>query len=303
MIDVLEMLMQEEPDTWCDKFYHKGSYHTLDTPLWGVRSSVHEGIVAHEVVPLKGNHPFDGLWRHHYATIVRKMENIALSKFDIDSQDDMRRRIAVLCQRNRYPANSLAHIFVWREGRVSSGKTDYAIFQQKLKRNAFAESGLKRIITQGTTGETINIAAGPWADIAVEASARRKVAERTKADLTDYAGIELLRPDGRIARTTLGNIYITNSRRVIGVREGEGAAPCALLPFLKTAIEEINGESNPLLAITYEETDGIDDTMIKNASGCFVLDTAIGLAPIMRLRTTFRNDLTNILAEKFRQLF
>lgn len=303
MIDVLEMLMQEEPDMWCDKFYHNGAYHALDTPLWGVRSSVHEGIVAHEVVPLKGNHPFDGLWRHHYATIVRKMESIALSKFDIDSQDDMRQRIAVLCQRNRYPANSLAHIFVWREGRASSGKTDYAIFQQKLTRNAFADSGLKRIITQGTQEETINLAAGAWADIAVESSARRKVAERSRTDLIDYAGIELLRPDGRIARTTLGNIYITASRRVIGVREGDGAAPCSLLPFLRTAIDEINSESNPLLAITYEETDGIDDTMIKNASGCFVLDTAIGLAPIMRLRTTFRNDLSNMLAEKFRQLF
>lgn len=303
MIDVLEILMQEKPDTWCEKFYHSGSFHTLDTPLWGVRSSVHEGIVAHEVVPLKGNQPLDGLWRLHYSTIVRKMESLTLSKFDIDSQEDMRRRIAVLCQRNRYPANSLAHIFVWREGRVSSGKADYAIFQQRLQRHAFAESGLKRIIIQGTQHETINQAAGSWADIAVEACARRKVAERSRDDLIDYAGVELLKPDGRVARTTLGNIFLTASRRVIGVREGDGAAPCALLPFLKTAIDEINSQNDPILAITYEETDGLDDAMIKNASGCFVLDPAIGLAPIMRLRTTYRNDLTNILAEKFRQLF
>lgn len=303
MIDVLELLMQEEPDSWCPKFYHGGAFEPLGTPLWGIHSSVSGGIVAHETVPLKGNQPFDGLWRLHYATLTKKMESLSLSKFDIDSQEDMKRRIAVLCQRNKYPANSLAHIYVWREGRELNGKTDYAIFQSRLPRPAFDNSGLKLIILDASKEETININAGAWADVAVESAARRKTAERSKAELIDYAGMALINPNGKVVRTTIGNVYLTIGRKVIGVKEGEGATPCALRPFLKTAIDEINMGYDARLAISYKETDGLDNAMITEANSCFVLDSAIGLAPIMRMRTTFRNDLARILEDKFRRLF
>ena len=55
--------------------------------------------------------------------------------------------------------------------------------------------------------------------------------------------------------------------------------------------------------LSNRNNNGIDDTMLTTASGCFVLDSEVGLAPIMRLRTTFGNELTRQLAAKFRQLF
>lgn len=303
MIDVLSILTQEPQETWCDKFYHNGAYKVTGAPLWGIGSSVWHGIVAHVAVPMKSSQPFDGLWRWHYNALLDEMEMLGLNKYDIDSQEDMKRRIAVLCQRNHYPANSMAHIYVWREGSPISGTADYAIFQKRLSANAFDDGGTKRIILEGGTGETINLRAGHWADRSVEAEAERKVKERSKDDLIDYAGMALYRPDGKIARTTLGNIYVTHRRNVTCVKDGEGAKPCALTPFLRTAIEEINEQNDPRLAITLSEADGIDDTMLTTASGCFVLDSEVGLAPIMRLRTTFGNELTRQLAAKFRQLF
>lgn len=303
MIDVIDMFTREEqPDAWCAKYYHAGVFPTFETPLWGVRSSAWSGIVACEVVPLKGNQPLDGLWRLHYASLVKKMERLGLSKFDIDSQDDLKRRIAILCQRNHYPQNSLAHILAWREGHEISGKTDYAIFQQKLTHPAF-EDNTKRIILDATPEETISLTAGPWADIAIESAARRKTAETSKARNITFAGMALLRPDGLVARTTLGNIYVTHGRKITTVKEGEGASPCALRPFLKTAIEEINSQNDPRLAITYEEVAGLDNTLLTTANGCFVLDNTVGLAPILRFRTTYGNELTRTLAEKFRGLF
>lgn len=295
--------MQEEPDTWCAKYYHAGTYPTAETPLWGIRSSVWSGIVASEVVPLKGDQPLDGLWRLHYQTLVKKMERLSLSRFDVDSQEDMKRRIAIMCQRNHYPQSSLAHIIVWREGDNLSGKADYAIFQQKLPHPAFADDGTKRIILDATAEQTISLTAGPWADIATEAAARRKTAELAKEKNLPYAGMALIRPDGRVARTTLGNIYVTHGRKITTVKEGEGAIACALQPFLKTAIEEINSQNDPRLAITLEEVDGLDNTLLTTASGCFVLDNAVGLAPILRFRTTYGNELARTLAEKFRELF
>lgn len=304
MINVLSIVEQDEPETLCGKYYHAGVYPTLETPLWGARSSVSSGIVATETVPLRGDQPYDGLWRLHYATLIGKMERLGLSRFDIDSQEDMRRRIAILCQRNHYPQNSLARIFAWREGRELSGKTHYAIFQQKLARPAFEDDGEKRIIIEGKPEETtVNLDDGPWADTVVEANARRRVAELSRKDCKTYAGMVLRRPDGRVARTTIGNLYLTRGRKVTAVREGGGAAPCALKPFLRTAIEELNSQNDPELAITYEEVDGIEFTMIKDAGGCFVLDNAIGLAPILRLGATFGNELTRNLAAKFRKLF
>lgn len=281
MIDVLDSLGPQE--NWCSKYYHAGTFFSIDTPLWGIRSSAMDGLVAHQAVPLKSSQPYDGLWRFCYNELVCRVERLGLDKFGLDSQEDLIRRIEILCNRNRYPANSVAHIYVWRENSSSGGITDFAIYQCKCPHRVYDDDGQKHIILNASVNEVVNLAVDSWTDVAVEAIARQKVEHKSRVDAFDYFGMVLNRPDGKIARTTSGNIYFTCGRNIIGVKEGEGAKSDALHSFLKQAIDELNAESQGRLPISYTEMDGIDDATLKSAGGCFVCDSAVGVVPILSL--------------------
>lgn len=304
MIDVLASLMQVKVD-WCPKYYHAGGFYSVETPLWGIMSSAAYGLVAHQAVPLKNANILDGIWRSYYNAFVRNVEQLGLSKLGLASQEEMRRCFELLCNRNHYPANSVAHVFAWSENSPSGGVTDFAIFQCKYSHGVFDDDGLKHIILEPTKDEVVNLSAGAWADVTVEALARQKVDVKSRIDGFDYCGMRLNRPDGRIARTTLGNIYFTRSRNVIGVKEGEGAKPDPLRQFLLQAIDELNQENPGGLPITYTEVDGVDDETMKNSGGCFVCDSAVGVVPILRINkiNTYSNELVRIITTKFRSFF
>lgn len=303
MTDVLEVLMDAPEDKWCGKYYHAGAYLPIETPLWGIRSSVFDGIVAHIVVPMRSGAPYDGIWRNHYRLLTSEMAKLQMSSLEIESSEDLARRLGTLCQRNHYPTHSLMHIFAWHERKTTGPVTDFAIFQSRRRNGLYEEDGQKHIILDAAPEAVINLGTGTWADIAVEAAARKKTEDKSHNDLIDYSGMRLNRPDGLMARTTLGNIYITHGREVIGVAEGQGAKPCAMKPLLMTAIDEYNHGKSETLRVAYREVEGISDKMLTVASGCFVCDSAVGMVPIMRLGRTFNNELTRQIVSKFRQLF
>lgn len=297
MIDFLANFMIDTPDNWCGKYYYNGEYRELSEPLWGIKSSAVGGRYIHEVVPLRANHPYGNLWRDHFMSITRQMGILGLNEYDIDTSDTILRKIEVLASRNKYPAHSLAHIYVWREMSASGGVADYAIFQEKRETSVFETDGTRRIIINAADHEVVNLAAGPWADTIVEQVAHQRAMNRERREMIGIAGSCLLRPDKRIARTTIGNLYLISSGKIIGVAEGEGARQCILRPYLKEVLKDLN--------LNYEEVDGITPPMMTNAVECFICDAAIGIGRVLRIgeAKTFMHRLVPELSAKFNERF
>lgn len=297
MIDFLANFMIDIPDNWCGKFYHNGEYRELSEPLWGIKSSAVGGRYIHEVVPLRANHPYGNLWRDHFMSITKQMGILGLNEYDIDTSDTILRKIEVLASRNKYPAHSLAHIYVWREMSASGGVADYAIFQEKRETSVFDADDTRRIIINAAEHEVINLQAGPWADTIVEQVAHQRAMDRERREMIGIAGACLLRPDQRIARTTIGNLYLISSREIIGVADGEGARQCILRPHLKEVVKS--------LKLNYEEVDGITPPMMTNAVECFICDAAIGIGRVLRIgeAKTFMHRLVPELSAKFNERF
>ncbi len=297
MIDFLANFMIDIPDNWCDKYYHDGEYHQLSEPLWGIKSSAVGGRFIHEVVPLRANHPYGNLWRDHYMSITKQMGVLGLNDYDIDTSDTILRKIEILASRNKYPAHSLAHIYVWREISASGGVADYAIFQEKRETSIFETDSTRRIIVNAAEHEVINLAAGEWSDTIVEQVAHQRAMDRERREMIGIAGACLLRPDRRIARTTIGNIYFISSGKIIGVSDGEGARRCILRPHLRDIAKS--------LRLNYEEVDGITPPIITNAVECFICDASIGIGRVLRLgeAKTFIQKLVPELSAKLSERF
>lgn len=288
--DILSLL-GEPGDAWCGKYILDGKYHAVEEPLWGVRSSVLSGLVASQAVALRSAEPYITLWPLHWEILAGQLARMGVAEVEFDTSEELRRAIWLLASRNHYPAHSLAHIFVWLEQAATGDAVRSAVFQRKLDKGIMEVVARPLFLLAGAKVAAVGDGYDPWRDGAVEA-----VADRT-ARSQGCDGAALTLADGRLARTTIGNIFFfLPGARVVGV--GRNARPDALcrLMFEKRLFDRFK--------LTYEEHDAIGQTIITEAQECFVCDSALGLQPVMSIGTNkrFFNRVTPTLAEGLRRL-
>ena len=187
-------------------------------------------------------------------------------------------------------------VVVWSDMLNFREKTEYAIFQRRLNHRAFdvikgsvlhlSLEDKENLRLPQMTADTCGIGR------TIEAYARRR------AFNNGLDGACLLNSEGRIARTTAGNIYtVMPDNQVFGVSEIGGAKKDALEASLMRILREEKLE--------YIAKPGLDAVTMETATGCFVAGSAIGLKPVVSAGTNKRyfTDSAYRLADRLRSLF
>ena len=279
---------------YCGRYYYDGAYRELSEPLWSISSSVWRGQRVRMEIPMRGNVPF--LWRDHYVTLVEEIEEAGMDKFSFATSDTLLRYIEVLASKNHYPQNSIMEVVVWTEATGLEERTSFAIFQKRLNHRAFDIVKGEALHLTLEDGEEMHLP-GRHADIwgigaSIEALAHKKALQMR------YDGACVVNADGRIARTSLGNIYtVMTESRIYGVSVEGGARRDPVEASLMRIIRE---ES-----LHYVALPGLDKETMEEAVGCFVVSSALGLRPVVSAGTGKRyyTDMAYRLADRLRSLF
>lgn len=279
---------------YCNRYYYDGGYHELTEPLWRHNSSACCGVCVSMEIPMRGNVPF--LWRDHYVTLTANIEEAGMDSFSFVTSDTLLRIIEVLASKNHYPQNSLMRVVVWTDMTQMDGKTEFAIFQQRLSHRAFDVVKGENIYLTLEDGNVLRLperkADASGIGRAIEAFAHRRALAH------GCNGACIVNAKGNIARTTLGNIYTIMTDNLIcgvGLEDGARRDP------LEASIMRIFREEG----FRYEACPGLDTQTMKTATGCFVAGSAIGLRPVVSAGTDTRyyTDMAYRLADRLRSLF
>ncbi len=289
-IDLLSMV-DMPPDNWCANFYLDGKYLPVDNPLWGIRTSLSSGLLSTLHVPMRAGEPYIALWPWLWRSLINAASTIGIPEYQLPSSETLRHEIWLITTRNRYPAHSLIHILLYHDISPLGTHPRYALFQSRLPKSIFDVTSPDALnLLAPTNLATVNPHAGPWADTPVESLAR------IKAQQQHLDGACLILPDGRLARTTLGNIFLfLPGGHILASRQG--ATPDALCDFITS--NNLFHKFN--LHIDYQ--DGFDNATINAAEECFVCSTSVGLRPVLSLGSTkrFHRNVTLTLAQEVKR--
>ncbi|MBQ2322177.1 MAG: hypothetical protein II375_06435 [Bacteroidales bacterium] len=290
-MDLLSML-DLPPDDWCDKYIQDGNYLKTADAVWGVRSSVLTGLALRHVVALRAGEPYLPLWPWHWRLILDELPRIGVSEIEFPTSKDLRDEIWLLATRNRYPANSLAHIVVWQEKLSGGYSLRHAIFQSRRPRPLFDYDPRRSLrLSAPTPLSVVGGNSGVWAEGPIEALAQRN------AEDEGLDGACLALENGNLARASIGNIFfLLRGGRVVG--SSRGAKPDALCEFAK------DSGIWDKFPFHYEEMEGIPQNIVFEAEECFVCDSALGVQPVVSVGTQkrFLRTISARFAEELRSL-
>ncbi len=277
--------------------YHGGSYPSVDTPLWGVESSVWRGKVVEEDIALRGNEPY--LFAEHVNLIREKCNAMGIDTLQLPSADEMRERIAKLVHRNNYTPNfTLAHFVLWTERDGETERVDYAIFQSPLRQNVY-EYEQKSLYLRG--GDELSKICNFHQKGLVNYNVATEAMLAEMAERKGLDGACVTDSEGRIVRTTLGNIYLMmKGAEVKGVSYSHGGMRDAMNDILEIELQKSGYKFSRVEGFT------ADDVRMGNNDvfECFVCGAAVGVRHVMSVGTEKRfmkrlvGNLGNVLKSR-----
>lgn len=275
---------------WCRRWYHlaQRAFFDLDHPLWGVATSAWRGLLAEQVVPLRAREPI--LWRAHYELLERKMRLLGLDSYALPKSDDLLNAVYLLCHRNQYPPNSVAHIVAWQ---LDEGGTDMAIFQRLTPANPLEVNSEPLFLQRAAPSFYMQISSYD----SVGSNRFLETLSDRQARQESLDGAVLAGPDGTLRRSTRGNIFLLlPDAWALAVSHEAGAALDALDGPLRTVFEQRN--------MRLRETPGFTAADISDAFECFVCSSEVGLRAVMSLggEKRFLADTTMRLAADLKSL-
>lgn len=248
---------------WCEKICVDGTITKCGELVSDINSSpFHTGLCISDEFALKGNQPFQ--WREHYMNIVDSLVKIGVDRNVIPFSDELKRRIEVLCQKNHYPPYSLVKLIFWLD--ADSG-LHYAILHERLKKSPYDPSREHFFVS---IFRELPIFPSEYSWIQFPSfvdSLARKDAQRQKLDEAC-----LVDSNGRIVRTTAGNIYLLMKGSLVGVGYADGA--------LKDPICQCVEEAAKTHGYEVKYVVGITEGLLNKASECFIVSSKSGVTPV-----------------------
>lgn len=187
-----------------------------------------------------------------------------LQEYDFPQWDILYRRIEILAAKNHYPGHSQMYLAVWLE----DNRLHYTIQQCRIEGSIF-DTRHEPIFLYEYTDEQLPLS--PYNCIPrpslMHSMAMRQMQQ--KYELQEYAGAVFMNSEGKVVRSTIGNLYILVDNTLITPKSQSGSYLDALTETVEIVAAQIG--------LSFQYSSGFTPDDIHNATECMVASNEHGL--------------------------
>lgn len=254
-------------------------------------STLIHGISIRETIMCNGNRMILG--RISYEHLIYSMEKLGYGLGNFAMYEDFKKKVELLCYRNKYPAYSKLDVRCWYDTSMVVKKVHFIIKQECLSDFPYNKVGEKTLLK---TFDGCCMPYSEWISLKMSTYIESIAHEKMRAE--GYWGACIRNMQNEIIRTTRGNLFLIiqekNDVMVYGVDKKRGAYNEVLTDVFETALFKAKYDINYVSGFTPQ--------MVEKSMEAFILDSRYGVQFVLGIdnKRYLDNGLTKQIIDAFR---